>query len=191
MHFGKLGIWWTKLGIFHKHNGLAILISRESWNPCRTRTPHVAVVSRETTPPRAQLFFFPRAPPPFFARGRRRSIVVFFSCSDARLPGADVAALDQAATSFGDLEALLAEALRPGWRGATWDCCLDWISTTWTKRWRGLARWTRPRDVRENWWRRVKELRATGEWIAREKESARATRERISHKDERFLDKNS
>jgi len=34
-------------------------------------------------------------------------------------------------------------------------------------------------------------LAATGEEIAREKESARAMRERISRKDERFPDKNS
>jgi 5-methylcytosine-specific restriction endonuclease McrA len=34
-------------------------------------------------------------------------------------------------------------------------------------------------------------LAATGEGIAREKESARATRERISREDERFPDKNS
>jgi len=34
-------------------------------------------------------------------------------------------------------------------------------------------------------------LAATGEGIAREKESARATRERISREDERFSDKNS
>jgi hypothetical protein len=37
----------------------------------------------------------------------------------------------------------------------------------------------------------MKELRATGEGIAREKESARATHERISREDERFSDKNS
>jgi len=46
--------------------------------------------------------------------------------------------------------------------------------------------------------RRARELAATGEGIAcdgrrlaRKKESARATRERISRKDERFPDKNS
>ena len=39
--------------------------------------------------------------------------------------------------------------------------------------------------------RRARELAATGEGIAREKESARATRERISREDERFPDKNS
>jgi len=39
--------------------------------------------------------------------------------------------------------------------------------------------------------RRARELAATGEGIAREKESTRTTRERISHEDERFPDKNS
>jgi hypothetical protein len=39
--------------------------------------------------------------------------------------------------------------------------------------------------------RRARELRATGEGIAREKEIARATRERISREDERFPNKNS
>ena len=86
---------------------------------CRARTPHVAVVSHETTPPRARLFSFPRALPPFFTWGQTRSIAASFSCSDTRLSRADVAGLDQAATSFGDLEALLAEALGPGCRGAT------------------------------------------------------------------------
>jgi len=38
---------------------------------------------------------------------------------------------------------------------------------------------------------RARELAATSEGIAREKESARATRERIFREDERFLDKNS
>jgi len=79
------------LTFLHRHNGLAILISRESWTQCRTRTPHVAVVSRETSPsPHATLFFpraasFLRAPPSFFAWRRRRSITASFSCSDARL----------------------------------------------------------------------------------------------------------
>jgi len=39
--------------------------------------------------------------------------------------------------------------------------------------------------------RRARELAATSEGIAREQESARATRERISREDERFPDKNS
>jgi len=39
--------------------------------------------------------------------------------------------------------------------------------------------------------RRARELAATGEGIAREKESARATRERISREVEKFPDKNS
>ena len=55
------------LAFLHRHNGFTILIFRESWTPCRARTPHVAVVSRETTPPHARLFSFPHAPPPFLA----------------------------------------------------------------------------------------------------------------------------
>jgi len=39
--------------------------------------------------------------------------------------------------------------------------------------------------------RRARELVATDEGIAREKESVRATRERIFREDERFPDKNS
>jgi len=39
--------------------------------------------------------------------------------------------------------------------------------------------------------RRARELAATGEGIVHEKESAYATRERISCEDERFPDKNS
>ena len=39
--------------------------------------------------------------------------------------------------------------------------------------------------------RRARELAATGEGIAREKESAHATRERIFREDESFTDKNS
>ena len=122
-------------------------------------SPRHGSFPQDDSSPRVTLFF-PHAPPPFFARGRRRSIAASFSCSDTRLPRADVAGLDQAATSFGDLEALLAKALGPGCCGATWDCCLDRISTTWTKRRRGLTRWTRPRDARE--------LAATGEGIARD-----------------------
>jgi len=37
----------------------------------------------------------------------------------------------------------------------------------------------------------ARELAATGEGIAREKESVHATREKISHEDERFTHKNS
>jgi len=46
------------------------------------------------------------------------------------------------------------------------------------------------RATRENWRRQAKELRATGEGIAREKKP-HATRERLYRVDERFLDKNS
>jgi len=74
------------LTFLHRHNGLAILISRESWTPCRPRTPHVAVVSRETSPPGARLFSFPAcrllsSRATFFLR----AIAVSFSYSDARL----------------------------------------------------------------------------------------------------------
>ena len=109
----------------HRHNGLAILISRESWTPCRARTPSrrgsfPRYESSHTTilfPPRAASFCCSDArlgdpsPPPLLpscdATPVRRSIAASFCCSDVRL---------------GD---------RSPRR--------DRISTTWTKRWRGLV----------------------------------------------------
>jgi len=126
------------LAFLHRHNGLAILISQESCTPCHARTPHVVVVSRDTSP-RTRLFSFPRASPPFLARGRRRSIATSFCCSDVRLgdpsPPPLLPSCDATPARRSIAASFCCNDVRLGDRSQR----RDRISTTWTKRRRGLA----------------------------------------------------
>ena len=117
--------------------------------------------------PRATLFF-PRVPPPFFARH-------LLSSCNRRL-----------------LFLQRREARRSITASSPCRSCTTTPSSCW-----GSPPWGRRRSPRaaavSSWSRRsiAAKERATGEGIAREKESARATREKIFREDERFPDRNA
>jgi len=142
------------------------------------------------TPPHARLFSFPRTPPPFFVHRLLSSRGDEGDPSPPPLLAATRGYLEQMSPAWIKQRSLLATS-KPSLR-KPWD--LDVVALPRTVASNGsrlldqAATWTCGINTAT---RRARELAAMGEGIAREKESARATRERISREDERFPDKNS